>query len=377
MVHNFYQIGGGEHTVFNNEKELLEKNGHFVATYIKDNSILKGNLLKLLTVPFSTIFSIKTYLDVKKIIKMQNIEIVHCHNTFPLVSPSVYYAAWHSKIPVVQTVHNFRFICANGLLYRDKKICEDCVKGDCHAVKHGCYRNSKIQTIPVVAMQKIHKAMGTYKRLNYIFLTEFNKNKMVPLLNPKGQVFIKTNFVKTTELLTNITVDKNKFIFVGRLDEYKGIDFLLEFFKEHKEISLHIYGNGSLEEKVQAAANECENIKYMGFKPHHEMDKDWQTSCALIFSGLLYEGQPMTIIESMAKGVPIICTDIGNPATLIEPGVTGEYFKMGDTKTLQAAIISVQANKEKLSINVIKQSQQYGEEKNYKTLTKIYEIAKL
>ncbi|MEG2928528.1 MAG: glycosyltransferase family 4 protein [Oscillospiraceae bacterium] len=373
MVNNFYQIGGGEHTVFYNELELLKENGHFVTTYTKDNASLKGSKLKLLTVPFSTIFSFKTYFDVKKIISEQNIEIVHCHNTFPLISPSVYYGAWSCKVPVVQTVHNFRFVCANGLLYRKGRICEDCLNGGCKAINHGCYRNSKVQTIPVVAMQKLHRMLGTYKRLNYIFLTEFNKNKIVPKLDIKGKVFIKPNFVKKTEIIANLVVDKNKFIFVGRLDEYKGIEFLLEFFSEHKEFTLCIYGEGSLEEKVKSFSKKYENIRYMGFKPHEEMEQDWQSSCALIFSGLLYEGQPMTIIESLEKAVPVICTDIGNAADMVKEDYCGAHFSMGDSESLAKAIEKTQQNRQRYSQNAMLERKKYSKEENYRQLCQIYD----
>ncbi|MEG1049927.1 MAG: glycosyltransferase family 4 protein, partial [Oscillospiraceae bacterium] len=373
MVHNFYQTGGGEHTVFKNETELLQQEGHFVKVYTKDNSCLKGNFLKLLTVPLSTLFSLGTYLDVKKIIKEEKIDIVHCHNTFPLISPSVYYAAWSCKVPVVQTVHNFRFVCANGLLYRNGKICEDCLNGGCKAINHGCYRNSKVQTIPVVAMQKLHSMLGTYKRLNYIFLTEFNKNKIMPKLDIKGKVFIKPNFVKKTEIIANIVVDKNKFIFVGRLDEYKGIEFLLEFFSEHKEYTLCIYGEGSLEEKVKSFSKKYENIRYMGFKPHEEMEQDWQSSCALIFSSLLYETMGMTVVESMARGVPIICTSIGNPANIVNDGNAGVHFEMKNSDSLAKAIEKIQIDRNYYSQNAAEAAKKYYKEENYIKLCSIYD----
>ena len=143
MVHNFYQIGGGEHTVYKNEVNMLRENGHEVVEYTRSNDELKQSKLKFLLLPFTTIWSIKTYREVKKIIKEQNIEIVHCHNTFPLISPSVYYAARKKKVPVVQTIHNFRFLCPGAIFYRDGRICEECREKQNFksALKHKCYRN--------------------------------------------------------------------------------------------------------------------------------------------------------------------------------------------------------------------------------------------
>jgi glycosyltransferase involved in cell wall biosynthesis len=117
MVHNFYQIGGGEHTVFKNEVDMLRKHGHIVIEYTRSNDELKESRLKMLLLPFSTLWSFKTYKEVKKIIKQNCIDIVHCHNTFPLISPSVYYAARTKKIPVIQTIHNFRLLCPAGVFF--------------------------------------------------------------------------------------------------------------------------------------------------------------------------------------------------------------------------------------------------------------------
>ena len=174
FVHNFYQIGGGEHTVFENEKRLLEENGHTVVTYTRDNSELKTSMVKKLMLPLTTIFSVKTYFETKQIIKKENIDIVHCHNTFPLISPAIYYAAKRCNVPVIQTIHNFRFLCPNALFYREGCVCEECLqKGVFNAVKYGCYRNSKVQTLVVSMMLFMHRILGTYQKINYIFLTEF------------------------------------------------------------------------------------------------------------------------------------------------------------------------------------------------------------
>ena len=168
MVHNFYQIGGGEHTVFKNEVEMLRENGHEVIEYTRSNDELKKSKWKMLLLPFTTIWSFKTYREVKKIIKEQSIDIVHCHNTFPLISHSVYYAARNRRIPVVQTIHNFRFLCPGAMFYRNGKICEECREKQSlkPALKNKCYRNSKIQTLVVIAMLKIHKRLETYKKIN-------------------------------------------------------------------------------------------------------------------------------------------------------------------------------------------------------------------
>ena len=197
IVHNYYQIPGGEDTVVANEKKLLEDHGHEVVMYTRHNNELKtmGKLRKLL-LPLTTIYNPRTSRDIKKIIREQSVDIVHIHNTLNLISPSVYYAARKCGVPVVQTVHNFRLLCPGATFYRDGHICEDCVSNGLGcAVKHGCYRGSKAQTLVCVISTLIHRWTGIYGKINYICLTEFNKEKLLQLKQIKPErVFVKPNF---------------------------------------------------------------------------------------------------------------------------------------------------------------------------------------
>lgn len=205
IVHNYYQIPGGEDSVVTNEMKMLQNNGHEVILYSRSNSELKQlSVLQKLCIPFTTVFSLKTFKEVKKIIRENKIDILHVHNTLNLISPSVYYAAFINKIPVVQTIHNFRLLCPGATFYRNGSICEDCIsKGLKCAISNNCYRGSKIQTLACVMTLKIHRFLGTYKKLNYICLTEFNKEKLLELNKGKkkiidpGRVFVKPNFIST------------------------------------------------------------------------------------------------------------------------------------------------------------------------------------
>lgn len=204
IVHNYYQIPGGEDTVVANEKKLLEDHGHLVLLYSRHNSEIKRmSILRKLCLPFTTVFNLRTYREVKDIIREKKIDIVHVHNTLNLISPAVYYAALECGVPVVQTVHNFRLLCPGGTFYRDGHICEDCIsKGLGCAVRHSCYRNNRLQTIACVISTCLHRMTGIYGKINYICLTEFNKEKLL-LLNQKKQiidpqkVFVKPNFTFT------------------------------------------------------------------------------------------------------------------------------------------------------------------------------------
>lgn len=378
MVHNFYQIGGGEHTVYKNEVNMLRENGYEVVEYTRSNDELKQSKLKLLLLPFTTIWSIKTYREVKKIIKEQNIEIVHCHNTFPLISPSVYYAARKKKVPVVQTIHNFRFLCPGAIFYRDGRICEECREKQNFksALKHKCYRNSKIQTLVVTLMLKIHRRLGTYSKINYIFLTDFNRQKFDKLIDINGSnVFVKPNFVKNTiEVEAKSEVEKT-FVFASRLEESKGIKYLLkQWLNLPKDYELHIYGDGPLEDYVKKEIKNIPNIKYLGFQKQGVIFEDMKNSMAMIFPSLLYEGYPMIIAESMAIGCPVLSSNLGNEGDIVSTSKGGVTFNPEMKNDFVNAIDEIVKNNKELRKNALLYYKDFlSKEKNYTIQNNIYE----
>lgn len=381
MVHNFYQIGGGEHTVFENEVSLLRNHGHKVIVYTRSNNELKKSKLKLLLLPLSMIWSFKTYREVKRIIIDENIDIVHCQNTFLLISPSVYYAARRLKIPVIQTIHNFRFLCPAGVFYRNGDICEECNNNNSfkEAIKNKCYKNSILYTFLVSFMLKFHRLIGTYNKISYIFLTTFNRDKFNTLINTNlNNVYIKPNFVNLAKGDVLKGNKELKFIFAGRLEKNKGIIFLLDVWKElSNDFQLHIYGDGTQKDKVEKAVECNNNIHYFGFKSQKEIFEDLASSNGLLFPSNLYEGYPMIIAECFSIGVPVISTNIGNQKIIIESSNGGTLFEYGDNESFKKALESAIVNYKFFSENAKKYYHEYlGAEYNYKELVNIYEKAK-
>ena len=379
IVHNYYQIPGGEDVVVTNEKRMLEKFGHEVILYTRDNSELKNfTKLQKIKLPITTVFNKKTYDEVKKIIQDQHVEIVHVHNTLSLVSPSVYYAAISCKVPVVQTVHNFRLLCVGAAFYRDGHICELCVrKGIYCAVKYNCYRKSKFQTLGCVINTIFHRLTGIYKKLNYICLTDFNKEKLL-LFNQiiPQNVFVKPNFVEKSETFIPTEKRKNRFIFVGRIDKLKGVDILLYAWKLMKSISpeLVICGTGPLEEwcKKYVEDNELSSVRIEGFVPNEKVKKLIAGSKALIFPSQWYEGFPMSIVEAFTVGTPVIASDMGNMGSLVIEGVNGYKFKSDSPENLMETVSGFTMNHDICRSTMIEYEEHYTELKNYKYMLDIY-----
>lgn len=377
MVHNYYQIPGGEDTVVVNEKKMLEEHGHIVILYSRHNSEIKQmSKLQKLGLPFTTVFNPRTYREIKNLIKQHQIDIVHVHNTLNLVSPAVYYAGLKCGVPVIQTVHNFRLLCPGATFYRDGHICEDCVEhGLWCAVRHKCYRGSRMQTLACVISTVIHRMTGIYGKINYICLTEFNKEKLLHLKGvTEDRVFVKPNFVDVPQK----KYEKNgSFVFVGRIEEIKGITDLLEAWKElgSEAPVLNICGTGPLMDdcKKFIEDNNLSIVKLLGFVPHEEVRKIIAQSRYLILPTRVYEGFPMTIVEALSGRTPVLTSDIGNTGVLIENGKTGFKFVPGQSTSIVNAVkkaingVELEENAESEYLN------KYTEEKNAQIIEQIYE----
>lgn len=381
IVHNYYKIPGGEDTVVANEKKLLEANGHEVFLYQRNNHEMDsyGAFQKLL-LPVNTVFSYRSYKDVMKLLVEKKIDIMHVHNTVCVISPSVYYAARKRKIPVVQTIHNFRLLCPAATFLRAGKICEECVqKGLFHACKYSCYRGSKLQTFALAFTEALHKAIGTYKRINYICLTEFNKKQLLRIntkrtyINP-DKVFVKPNFAMNSRENVPYSERKNQIIYLGRIDETKGIKVLFEAWKNISQYELVVCGTGPLDDWCRSFIEEngIKNIRMLGFVPNEKAIDMIAVSKATILPTQWYEGFPMVLVESFGCGTPVIGSEIGNVGSIIQEGING--FRMDPTDP-QSIIDRVNGLQDLCTSTYETGNKLYSPETNYEKLIMIYEEA--
>ena len=382
QVHNFYQLPGGEDTVIENERRLLEERGHRVVRYCRDNKELQGfSLFRKLLLPVTTVFNPRTYRQVRRRIREERVDIVHVHNTLNLISPSVYYAALAEGVPVVQTVHNFRLLCPGATFYRDGHVCEDCLRhGLGCAVKHSCYRGSRLQTLACVLSTKFHRMTGIYGKINYICLTEFNREKLLKLKQIKPErVFVKPNFVEKTQGDPIFDDRKQQLLYVGRLEKIKGTDLLLEAWEQvcrQTDAQLILCGSGPMEDwcREYIERKNLTNIALAGRVPHEKVLERMTQARALVLPTQVYEGFPVTIIEAFSRGTPVIGTDLGNTGSLVKDGVNGLLFAPNSVQSLAEALMKcLQTDMEPLGRNAYHDYvNHYSEEENHRMLAEIY-----
>lgn len=339
-VHNSYQQPGGEDEVFRQEAQLLERNGHRVTRCHAHNNDISGKgSLSLLA---RTVFNRQAFKQVKQLIRISEAEVVHVHNTFPLLSPSVYYAAASENVPVVQTLHNYRLLCPAAVLYRDGLVCENCVTSGSlwPAVQHGCYRNSKPASAAAAGMLTIHRLLKTYHKYitTYIALSDFARGKFITAGLSADAIVIKPNFIDPDpgrgQGLGSYC------LFAGRLTREKGIRTLLDAWMTEPSppFDLEIVGDGELASEVASAVEKCPRIRWQGRLGKSEMFERMRNAAAVVVPSLWYEPFGLVVIEAFAMGVPVIASKIGSLADLVKHGHTGLHFEPGDPLDLAAQL---------------------------------------
>ncbi|MBX5445315.1 glycosyltransferase family 4 protein [Sphaerobacter sp.] len=343
VVHNRYQQAGGEDVVFAAEVDLLRRYGHTVTELVFDNREIpeRPAPIDAARLALGTVWSRKGAARVRAAIREHRPEVVHFHNTFPLVSPAAYYAARAERVAVVQTLHNYRLICPGSLLYRDDHICHDCVGRvvPWPGVVHGCYRESRAQTAPVAAMLAVHRLAGTWRNLvdRYIALSQVARDQFVAGGLPEERIVVKPNFVDLDP--PDRSSPGEFYLFAGRLAVEKGVDTLLRAWTEHgRPEPLHIVGDGPLARQVEAAAQASPSIRSLGRLDRTAVLEQMRQARALIFPSVWYEGFPMILVEALASGLPVIASRLGAAAEVIEDGVTGLHVTAGSAADLAAKV---------------------------------------
>ena len=332
LVHNFYRqrFIGGEDIIFQNElkalKERLGEEKVFIYTSSNDS-------ISISKIPFSVWYSREHFRNVYKMVKKYKIEIVHVHNTFLDLTPSIFEAAHVAGAKVIQTLHNYRWWCPNGVLYNQKlkKICEKCVnkKIPFPAIWFKCGYNSYLATSLIAFAYGFYNFKRFQKFIDrFIVMTEFAKQKVISFNVPKRKVAIKPNFVPVFAP-TQISHHRNKYLFVGRVDYIKGIVLLLETWKQlPNNLEIHIVGAGPLDDYVRQVCSQHKNIFFHGKMGREEVFNWMARTSFLIMPSLLYETFGLTVIEAMSVGTPVLVANIGHMKEWVKDWYNGFLFDL-------------------------------------------------
>ena len=385
QVHNKYRPGwGGEETVVALEAELLRSYGHEVEQLYAWTKELDGaSAMRLFSAGLGTVWSFRGYSTVKKAIASFSPDIVHVHNTFPLLSPSVFWAADKAGVPAVQTLHNYRLTCANALLLREDRPCQECVGHfPWSGLRHRCFGSSLPRTAAVASMNVIHRWLGTYqtKVQAFIALTPFSKEILTRAGLPRERIHVKPNFSPVTVKLTSPRL--RQFVFAGSIARFKGVHLLLEAWAQCASSGhqLLMVGDGPDRAELERRFAAHENIKWCGHLPREKVLDVIAASRWLVQPSLAYENFPMSVLEALAAGTPVIVPNHGAFAAIVSQGVEGLLFSAGDSgslsNVLQTALEANEGAWTQWSMKARnKHLSEYTARNNYAQLMSIYEQA--
>lgn len=384
LIHNSHRSGSssGDDVVFRKEAALLRSKGHEVIQFNPGNDEFdKGSLARKLSAALQIPWSFSSAKRIREIARKEKPDLAHVHNFFPLISPSVYHALKAEGIPMVQTLHDFRFLCVMAFFMRNGRICEECRDGSIfRSVGYGCFKGSRIQTIPVAAMLRLHQYLDTFRRKidAYICLTESQKKIFAGAGFHAGKLFVKPNFVEDVSG-SDEAGGGEWAVFIGRLGEEKGLKALIEAWRALPEVPLKIVGDGPCAGKAKEMVRDfgMSNIEFLGYRPHKECMGILRGARFLVMPSIWYETFGLAIIEAFSLSKPVIASRLGAMADLVSDGVTGYLFEPGNAAGLaEKARLLWHDPPSCLSMgrNARKEYEaKYTPERNYRMLMGIYE----
>ncbi len=346
IVHNHYRFRGGEDLCFEADTELLRNRGHQVVHYTRHNDDAgnRGAIREAL----DTLWSRRTYDEVTALIRGERPDVMHVHNTFPLVSPSVYDAAADTSVPVVQSLHNYRPFCVGAALLRNDRVCESCIGSTFgwQGVRHRCYRGSLTASTASAAVNARNRMRGTWKRkiARFVAFSTASRDLFVRAGFPASRIVLNPHFVSLDRTPREKRTDA--FMFVGRLVPEKGVDRLLEAWKGFEgDWELRIAGEGPLEESVRKAAASDPRIRFYGVIPRTQMLDRLAESAALVFPSPWHETFGRVLVEAFALGLPVLASNLGGPLDIVDSPELGQLFDPTSTAAIRAAMTSFVADR--------------------------------
>ncbi len=355
------------------EAALLRQAGHEVSFYRRDNDEIKS--MSPAALAAGTLWSRRTTRDIQVLLSHDQPDLIHVHNTFPLISPTLYWAAGRAGVPVVQTLHNFRLMCLNALFLRAGQVCEDCMgRLPWRGVVRACYRGSRPASAALAGMLALHRGIGTYRNkvARYIALNEFCRSKFIAGGLPAERVVVKPNFVDF-EVLN--PAPRAGLLFVGRLSVEKGIVTLAAAIRLLPDAGLRVVGEGPQAGLFDGIAG----VMRLGSQPGEAVRSEMSRALALVVPSICYENFPRTIVEAFSSGLPVIASRIGSLANIVRDGETGLLFAHGDAHDLAEKMIWASNHPHEMRRMGVAARQEYERlytpERNYQMLMDIYRDA--
>jgi glycosyltransferase involved in cell wall biosynthesis len=404
LVHNRYRstAPSGENRVVDTEAEALAAAGHEVIRFERHSDDIESwSRARKAALPGRVVWSAEAHRDLAARLRGQRPDVVHVHNTFPLLSPAVLHACRGAGVPVVATIHNYKLACASGDFFRDGAVCHDCsgrLPGP--AIRHGCYRGSRAATAPVALAMTAHRRAWRSLISAYIFISAAQRDLLTGLSLDPGRVFVRHNLIPArtglaaasepldTQLTDSQLMDAQpKVVYAGRLDEAKGVRLLMAGWDHYRAAAGHgdaglrllMVGAGPLQDEVTAWAASRPSVELAGQVDGATCARLMSGARAVLLPSAWEETFGLVVVEAMALGVPPVASAHGSFTELITDGVDGVLFRPGDPAALGHAVADIAAEPARYATYGRQARETYAKrfdpERNLNQLIEIYRYA--
>jgi glycosyltransferase involved in cell wall biosynthesis len=384
LVHNYYRSAApsGENAVFELERDLLERNGHEVRSFVRHSDELQGGWPGALRGAAATPWNPWTARAIRRVVDEFRPDVVHAHNTFPLVSPAIFPAVG-TRAARVLTLHNYRLFCPAGIPVRGGRTCTECLEARSvlPALRYGCYRASRVATVPLALNVALARARSLWQRHvdAFVALTEFQRDRVVAAGLPAERVFVKPNFYPGRPAVVPWSERRPCFVCVGRLSEEKGVRHLLDAWSAWGADAplLRVIGEGPLRGALERQARASgAKVAFLGQLEPRAAEAEIATARLLVLPSICFEGFPMVLREAFAFGTPVAVSDIGPLPGLVEQGRAGVVFRPGDAASLlehvRSAWTSPGCLESKAAVARRAFEEKYAEGENHQALMRLY-----
>ena len=387
LVHNRYRSAApsGENRVVDQEAVALANLGHQVTRFERcSDEIERWPRAKQASLPARVVWSRDAHRGLGAVLRELRPDVVHVHNTFPLLSPAVLYACRDAAVPIVATIHNYKLACASGDFFRNGSVCHDCADGlPVPAVRHGCYRGSRAATAPVALAMSAHRRAWRSLVSAYVLISAAQRDLLAGLSLASDRVFVRHNLIPRRN--APAVAREPSVVYAGRLDEAKGLRLLMAGWDCYRAaagdtgLRLVIAGAGPLEREVTAWALTRPCVEVVGQLGSEQCSELISRARAVLLPSAWEETFGLVAIEAMALGVPPVASGHGSFPELITPEVDGVLFRPGDPAALARAVADVQAYPERFE-NYGEQArktyeQRFDPQRSAEQLLEIYRFA--
>ena len=386
LIHNFYGSAApsGENQAFEAERVLLVSRGHEVATFTRhSDEIRSGGVWGIIKAALATPWNPWTARLVRRAVEHFRPDVVHVHNTFPLISPAIFYAIGPRAARVL-TLHNYRVLCAAGLFLREGKVCTKCADGRTvvPALVHGCYRASRLATAPVATSVALHQALGTWRHQveAFIALSGFQRDRLVTAGLPARKVYLKPNFYPGNPAVIPWSGRGAHVVFVGRLSAEKGVLSLLRAWAAWgaNAPELRLVGGGEVRAELERMGSGLP-VRFLGQKSPTLAQAEIARARLLLLPSECFEGSPMVALEAFAFGTPVGVSNLGPLPAIVAAGRNGIVFEAGNPESLLREVSAAWQTPElleRLGQGARAEFEtKYTEDANYSRVMQVYEAA--